>query len=364
MNILDTLKKITHKEPDLRTFCIHTIRFKKFLENARALLDLFEDGREKYLGEYIFDRHYVVSLIDSVVERLGMIVYDASVLIPQKGEELYSIYDNHKLVAKNLISGKGYPEGLGIRGDFTSGTSVFGTPDTYDPEYQLLFNAIRWFNVKNAPENSTVMSFIKYLFFNVTQGLESMAIMKNQTLFEKSGLRAIDMGLYLIDLWKDALAMPEERRSTGDLNCVPLKYLLMKTGVGYSKDGQEKYAKDGQGKYEKEGLGKYTKDRQDNVDKSVNWVAATSEYQLSLNTLKPDFQFRLETLASSDEKSNFIFIFADKSASIEKILPSGFNIENTDYGQFAWSICISAKTIEDSLSIIGRNLFDSNLSRV
>lgn len=329
MNILEKLKKISHKEPELRNFCIQTIRFKKLLENGRALLDLFEDGREKYLGEYIFDRHYVLSLIDSVVERLGMMVYDAGVLIPQKGEELYSIYDKHKLVGESLIGGNGYLEGFGIPGDFTSGTSAFGTPDLYDAEYQLLFDMLRWFNSKNAPENATVMNFMKHLFFNVTQGLESMDVMKNQTLFEKSGLKATDMEIYLIDLWKDALALPETSRSINEVNCIPLKHLLMKAGRKDAKDEQE----------------------------SINWVAAVSEYQLSLNTLKPNFQFRLETLASSDEKSNFIFIFADKSANMDKILPGGFNIENTDYGQFAWNICISSETIEESLTIIGRNLF-------
>lgn len=332
MNILEKLRKITHKEPGLRAFCVQTIRFKKFLENARALLDLFEDGREKYLGEYIFDRHYVVSLIESVVERLGMVVYDASVIIPKKGEELYAVYDKQKLVARSLISGSRYLEEFGIPGDFTSGTSALGTPDLYDPEYKLLFDALRWFNVKKAAQNATVMSFMKHLFFNVAQGLESMEIMKDNDLFEKNSFRATDMGIYLIDLWKDGLIMPEKRRSINDVNSIPLKYLLMdRAGIDNK-----------------------------NMEKSVNWVAAVSEYQLSLNTLKPDLQFRLETLASDDEKSNFIFIFADRSATIEKILPAGFNIDSTDYGQFAWNICMSAKTIEESLAVIGRNLFNQN----
>lgn len=330
MNILEKLKQITHKEPELKTFCIQTIRFKQFLENARALLDIFEDGREKYLGEYIFDRHYVLSLIDRVIEKLGMMVYDACVLIPQNGKELYATYDKHKIVAENLISGSGYLEEFGIPGDFTSATSAIGTSDLYDTEYQLLLNVLRWFNVKDAPSNATVMNFMKYLFFNVTQGLEAMETMKNRALFEKSGLKATDMGIYLVDLWQDAFMLPEARRSINDVKCIPLKHMLMKTGKRASE----------------------------NADNSVNWVAAVSEHQLSLNTLKPDLQLRLETLAGSDEKSNFIFIFADKSLSMETIIPAGFNIEYTDYGQFAWNICISAETIEEILTIIGRNLFN------
>ncbi|MCD6584606.1 MAG: hypothetical protein J7K96_02480, partial [Desulfobacteraceae bacterium] len=146
MSILEKLKKIGHKEPEIRQFCIQTIRFKKFLENARALLDLFNDGREKALGEYIFDRHYVVSLIDSVIERLGMMVYDASVLVPKSGETLYAIYDKHKLAASNLI----YYSASG-NGGVKSGSDTAETSLSEEPEYQLLSDVLRWFDGKEVP---------------------------------------------------------------------------------------------------------------------------------------------------------------------------------------------------------------------
>ena len=334
MSILEKLKKISRKEPEIRHFCIQTIRFKKFLENARVLLDLFNDGREKVLGEYIFDRHYVVSLIDSVLERLGMMVYDASVLVPKSGETLYAMYDKHKLAAGNLIgfSASG-------NGGATSGSDNAEISLSAEPEYQLLSDVLRWFDGKEAPTGTTVMDFMKQAFFYVLQfdaigGLESPGSMKNQSLFENSGVLASDMGIYLVDLWKDALALPEERRAINDFNSVPLKHLLMDAGVKDVKSGPE------------------------NIHNGASWVAAVSEYQLSLNTLKPDFQFRLETLASGYEQSDFIFIFADKSASLDSILPAGFHIESTDYGQLAWNLDVSVKTIEDSLMIIGRNLFN------
>jgi len=328
MTILEKLKKISQKKPEIRHFCIQTIRFKKFLENARALLDLFDDGREKVLGEYIFDRHYVVSLIDSVVERLGMMVYDACVLIPKSGEDLYAAYDKHKLAAGNLIGG-------------TPGSFASPPSDSSDPEYQLLSNVLQWFNGKDAPDTTTVMGFMKRIFLSVIQfdaigGLESMDVMKARTrvLLENSGVAASDMGIYLIDLWKDALDLPEQKRSINDFNSIPLKHLLMDVS------------------------GNDSQSRPDGMKNDVNWVAAVSEYQLSLNSLKPDFQFRLETLASGYEQSDFIFIFADKSAILDKILPAGFHIERTDYGQFAWNLDMSATNIEDSLMIIGRSLLN------
>jgi len=94
-----------------------------------------------------------------------------------------------------------------------------------------------------------------------------------------------------------------------------------------------------------------------NFQQSGAWVAAASDYQLSLHTLNPDFQFRLETLASGYEPSDFIFIFAGPSTDLDALLPGGFHVEDSDYGRFAWNLDVSAKTIEDSLMIIGRNLF-------
>jgi hypothetical protein len=320
---LDKLKKITHREPEIRDFCIQTIRFKKFLENARAMLDLFEDGREKALGEYIFDRHYVVSLIDSVIERLGMMVYDACVLVPKSGEDLYAGYDRHKLAAANLINWKG-PAGK---------TGESETAILSEPEYQLLSDALFWLTGKDATDAETVMGFMKQTFFHVIQGLESTDAVKNRTLFETSNVKATDMGLYLIDLWKDALALPETKRAARDCNSVPLKHLLMDAGGGESKIG------DG--------------NRQGDPD----WVALVTEYQLSLKSLKPDLEFRLETLASNDAQSDFIFIFAGQSANLNKLLPAGFHIEKTRYGHLAWNLDMSAKTIEDSLMTIGRGVF-------
>jgi len=321
MRILDKLKKISHRETGVRDFCIQTIRFKKFLENARALLDFFEDGREKVHGEYIFDRHYVVSLIDGIVERLGMMVYDACILVPENGQELYATYDKHKLTAANLI------------GSGASGSMSAETNEADDPEYQLLSDVLRWFDGAAATEEISVMDFMKQIFFYVIQGLETVDRSKNRTLFENSNVLAADRGIYLIDLWKDALALPKEKRASSDFNSIPLKHLLMDAG------GRD--AKAGAGDIQTNGL----------------WVAAVSEYQLSLNALNQDFQFRLETLASGYEQSDFIFVFADKTAALDTILPAGFHVENSNYGQFAWNLDVSAKTIEDSLMIIGRNLF-------
>lgn len=315
MRIAEKLRKIGQKEPGVRTFCLQAIRFRKLLENARGVLDLFADGREKIQGEYIFDRHYVVSLIDSVLDRLGMMVFDAGVLVPGHGEDLYAVFDNHKLTARQLID--------------ASAGELTGTPGFDDPEYQLLANALQWFNGTDLPEDRTVMGFIKQTFLHVVSALRPEEVLSKGQLSEKKMVLATDMGMYVIDLWKDAQGLPENKRSLADFDSIPLRHLLM--DVSFPAQSA--------------------------------WVAAVSEYQMSLQAMAQGFQFRLETLASGYEPSDFIFVFTDNATLLDRILPRGFHIESTDFGRFAWSLDLSANTIEDTLMFIGRNLFGEGVRR-
>lgn len=322
MSLLGKIKKISHRETGIRDFCIETIRFKKFLENARVLLDLFADGREKVLGEYIFDRHYVVTLIDGVVDRLGMMVFDAVVLAPESGEGLYAAYDRHKLAARNLIE-KG-----------TAGTGA-AADDGTDPEFRLLSEVLKWCEGAGPADGTSVLAFMRRTFFQVIQRLESNAAKeRKKNALEKAGIPAAGMGIYVVDLWKDAVETPAKNRSVRDFASIPFRRLLVDAG---------------QGNAETPGL--------PSGNGAARWVAAVSEYQLSLSALRPDARLRLETLASGHESSDFIFIFADSQALLDKILPDGFHVERADDGQFAWSLDMRAKTIEDALMIIGRNLF-------
>ncbi len=334
MNILEKLKITGHKSPGLRDFCMETIRFKKFLENARSLLDLFEDGNEKMLGEYILDRHYVTSLIDSVVERLGMMIYDACVLAPESGEELYAQYDIHKLKAGKLF---------GWHGTSEEDVKKNSDPDTsalFDPEYKLLLDVLKWLNGASSDYGSTVMDFMLQTFSCVISNPGSLDILKNDIVFKDMVAKGPGTDIYLVDLWEDAVAPPAKLRSIADINSIPLKFLLMDAYNGNSSPGTE------------------------DSKKAVTWVAAVSECQLSLNSLKSDFRFHLEATASGYEKSDYIFVFADNSIKTESIVPAEFHIEKTEYGRLAWRTDVASKAIEDSLILIGRNLFNENIRPV
>jgi hypothetical protein len=254
-------------------------------------------------------------------------IYDACVLAPKSGEELYLRYDVHKLKARVLIGRNGTSEKKVSQNNYDNDASSM-----MDPEYELLSNVLKWFNGETSDSDPTVMDFIKQTFFNVIQNLESTEILKKSSILKPDGLIKIDSGIYLVELWKDAIVQPKKPVSFHDINSIPLKLLLMDAYNGNSLPKSEE------------------------SKKAATWIAAASEYQLSFQSLKTEAGFRLETTASGHEKSDFIFIFADKSINTENILPPGFHVEKTDSGQLAWNLDVSAKTIEDSLITIGRNL--------
>ncbi|MBU0993155.1 MAG: hypothetical protein KJ737_11735 [Proteobacteria bacterium] len=324
MTILEKLNMIRHKHSGIRDFCIQTIRFKKLLENANALLDLIDDGNEKIRGEYILDRHYVISLIDRVVEKLGMIVYDACTLSPEMGEDLYAHYDANKLKAEELIAGK---KPFVKAETFLNGGSD-KTPIT-DPEYRLLSDVLSWFN---GATDITVINLLKKACVDGIKGIEKIDDLKNQILSEQSGLKISGNPIYVVDLWKDAFAPVLKPRSLSDIESIPLKLLLMET-LSESSSANTKNRIEGE------------------------WVVSASEYEVSLMNMNSDFSLRLDATASGYEKSDYIFVFTDNRLKPEKILPKGFHTEKTDSGFLCWKLDVFPEAIEDSLITIGRNIF-------
>ena len=315
MTIMEKFNFVRRKNP-VQDYCIQTIRFIKLLENSRVLLDLIADGDEKSLGEYILDSHYVLSLIDSVIERLGMIVHDACFIVPDNGQEFYRQYDQHKSLSRHLLM------------DNQSHEVKVPETDQLEPEYKLLAEVLEWLHGNNF--NHTVMSFMRNIFFKVIKNIQSMTVFNNKDI-DKDNLKTINDNIYLLDFWLEPIMSSSIQNAEKTRDCLPLKHLLMET------EGNKQYSSD------------------------YSWIATVGEFQLSLNSWKADFKFRLDANLSGYEKADFIFIYANPAVNLKKILPHGFHIEKTDYGQLAWTQDVSSKTIEDNLMIIGRKLFTENI---
>lgn len=324
MSILEKLKINRDKHPEMSTFRIQTIRFKKLLENANALLDLFSDGNEKIQGEYILDRHYVITLIDSVIERLGMIVYDAATLSPENGPDLYRQFDRHKIKAETLIS-----EEKRVRAPNGSVRDDSQKSPVMDPEYLLLSEAISWFHGKG---QETVLHLMREAVVSGIREIEKIKDLKNEIFFDEIWIKKTGSRIYLLDLWKDGASKTQEPKSLDAFGSMPLK-LLLSDALSDRPSTQHTRKETGE------------------------WIILAGEHEISLMSVNSNFNLRLDATASGYEASDYIFVFTDHRLDPEQILPSGFHKEKADSGYFCWKIDVSSDAIKEGLITIGRNIF-------
>ncbi|MBN1608367.1 MAG: hypothetical protein JW940_17180 [Polyangiaceae bacterium] len=81
-------------------------RFRQLIDNNTRVLQLFTDAAEKQGGEYVFDRTYVVSVVDELFGLADKIVYDLNSIADQKHANLYALVDQLRAEAQGDLSGR------------------------------------------------------------------------------------------------------------------------------------------------------------------------------------------------------------------------------------------------------------------
>ena len=298
-------------------------RFRKLLENARAIMNLVEDGREKLREEYIFDRHYVTSLVDQVVERAGMLAFDAVVITPEGGEEIFRLHDRLKTFAREQFIKGGSEFSAGFQG--FSSTSL---PE--EPELRLLAVVLSWIIGPMPDGQPVMMDFIRRVFDHVIPAIQNAhdpAAVKNMLEWR---CQNVNNRMAVIDL--EVEPGKEGLLSLQDIECRPLG--LMLTGV--------------EGKGQENGKQK--------PDIVRHWIAFTGREQLSLHGSGDGNKILVETTLSGHVDADFIFLFAEPPTELASILPDGFHVEKTGLGELAWSYDLPGRNMENSLARLGARL--------
>lgn len=159
--LIEKLKERMKAKICFSQYSLNIIRFKKVLEYSKKLMALFEDGREKSKGEYIFDFHYVASLIEKIADTLDKIVYNAAVLEPRDSYRLYMTLDTYRNEARKMILSAKSPKKVNLpHNDPSSG----GLPE---PEYFLLEKVISWFDGSTQNSVPYVKSFMADVFSHI-----------------------------------------------------------------------------------------------------------------------------------------------------------------------------------------------------
>jgi hypothetical protein len=308
---------------------LQSIRFCDLLENARSVNDLFAQGIQKIRGDYIFDRHFVVSLVDKVLEKIEMIVFDACVLVPKGGMALYRILDEHKKLACRC-----FLEETGCQVDID--LTDFGKDIPDEPEFKLLAGVLSWLSNKSG-DFPAMMDFIKLIFDHTMSGLGELEMKVADTDYRLMQMNSKQMrNLFrIIDLGGGVTGTEGLELSLRNLHCRP--FGLMFIGLNQcdlSNDGPEN--------------GKMN---------TREWLAIVSNEHLSLQGADYYSGIRLEATLTGYVENDFIFIFVKNPTDPEEFVPENFRIEKTNQGAICWTYDVPSSNIENDLIHLGRWLF-------
>ncbi len=296
---------------------LQVMRLGRLLENARELVGLLEDAREKREGDFILDRQYVSSLIDRTVEKLGALVFDAYVLTPGARDRLYEDHDGLRSEAASL-------QERVMQGGRAAGGEEH-------EEYALLDAYIAWMKGKK-PETS-VRGFVGRIVDRVFEELGKSvpaSVVGGLPFVEVPGtgvvVRVLDMGGGL-----DVTGTG--RLDPGHVTCGPLRLLI-------HGDPEEEASRPGPG------AGR------------ASWLAFTSGEHLSLRGPIEAPRLFMEATLQGRGGMGLVLMYSPAAPgpqSSEAL--QGFSEEPTPAGRVAWRLGDPAVEMRAVLASLGRRIF-------
>jgi hypothetical protein len=305
---------------------IQALRFRNLLENARAVYDCLRDGEEKLGGEHIFDRHFVVSLVDAVLESLGKAVFDACILSPSSAELLCSLYDRQKHASRGLLL-----EDAAARSETES--SVLRPELREYPEFRLLAGAVAWLKGSGGTNGGDALGLLRTAIEHAAHGLQSAREFRvpHRTIRLAAG-GALNL-LRIVSHGGGLRASPGPELALRDLRSKPLGLMLIGGDCRPAGDAES-------GKAELR-----------------EWYALAGEEKLDLWTGRGAGDLRLHASLCGQAGADFIFLFAGASIDPGEFVPEGFRMERGELGTACWSLGGTGGDLENDLMRLGRWLF-------
>lgn len=301
------------------------LRFRNLLDNAWAVYDCLRDGEEKLGGEFIFDGHFVVSLVDGVLENLGRAVFDAAVLFPGSAARLYAAYDGLQADAHALMPpGSEADPGVGPR---------VGRDELEDfPEFRMLARAISWIRAGIGPQGGGALALLHTLVEHGVRGLETAP-----EFHGAHGTLRLEAGgtLHLVRIVAHGGGV---RAAAGadvglrDLRSKPLGLMLIGGNCRQAAASES--------------------DR----GAAREWYALAGEERIDLWTGKGAGGLRLHARLAGT-RGDFVFLFVRAPADPAEFVPENFRIERGELGAACWAFGGPGSNLENELIHLGRWLF-------
>ncbi len=301
-------------------FVLKVVRLRRLLEHTRRLMDLVDDGHEKHDGEYIFDRQYIVALVDGVMDELGRVLYHGAVMRPDRVGRCYALHDALRAGARTLISAGTEPA---ADQDATGDDSVLNSP-----EFRLLAKALAWMET---PPDSRGMSPLDLMFDVVDASIASLrdtpldGVATGTWHVVKSGVRH---RLVRVDL--ETLGLPDatEAGTPAGAGCAPLRLLLLGAESG--------------------GPAATTA-----AECSSDWTVATSGNQVSLFGDARGGAVHVEAALTGHPPSDFLLVHA---SSRELEMPAAMKRRSTPNGVVHWLYDVDRAQLDAVVRDVGHIL--------
>ncbi|MBF0103586.1 MAG: hypothetical protein HQK77_22025 [Desulfobacterales bacterium] len=299
------------------------VRFRKLLENSRALMSLMEDAEEKMRGEYIFDRQYVLSLIDESIEYMSMAAFDLSVIAQDASEMIYGLVDELKAFTQTYFIER--KKDIQISSPFID----LAKTTSSEPEFVFLAQVLAWMKGPLPNGNVSVTEFVRQVFDKAVPALKK-ADMSNPSIHLKKLAHSTLNCFHLIDM--DEAVKSKMELSIHELKCRPLITMLTSNATANHSIAQE--------------------------SADAKWLALMEHDRLSLRGIINSRDILIEVTQSGYMDADFMFMFISHPLISNTLFPQNFKTLMTDKAIFGWSYHLSDYQIEQSLTHIGTSLFN------
>jgi hypothetical protein len=305
---------------------LQTLRFRNLLRNARAIHEYVADGEEKLAGEFIFDRRFVISLTDAVLESLGRIVFDASLLSPPSARRLYALYDELKGRARRVIAGSAEDALPPSRAPLDQGFDQY-------PEFGMLRRAHQWMVGAPGAGSATVTSLIRMSIDESIQALEAAGTLGEPVHALRLAAGGVVNQFLLAGHGGGIRAGADTQLDLRDLLCKPLGLML----IGW--DARQAGSGDPGGEVLRE------------------WHGLAGEEELDLWSTDRHIGLRLHATLGGQPKTDFIFLFAKPPLDLQGLVPEGLKAEQSDSGSTCWWFEQAGVTLDAELMRLGKWFF-------
>jgi hypothetical protein len=199
---------------------VRRVRFRHLFAQVRAIVHLFVDGQEKLSGAYIFDRHYIISLVDKIIDLSRKLVFDASILAPEGMRDCYADFDACKQEAENrFLKNEEMDE---------AETAVDQDSEVFEhtAEYRQLQRVLKWIGGHEAEEGVSIFDFLNGTLRHVFRTFEKPERLMQSDYRLTLSVNGHPIHIDYLDMDDGMRDLADRQVSWEDLACTPLVELL------------------------------------------------------------------------------------------------------------------------------------------